>query len=132
SDHVLIYFFIFLILPPSSSTLFPYTTLFRSPPSIVDQVFRSANSVHANIAEGYTRASPRDYLRFLDIARSSLAELESHLYFMAENDLISAETAAQLDRQTCDLGNMLVALMRSLTAKIKDGSWQRLAEEAAI
>jgi len=103
----------------------------RLPHWLEDQVGRSAGSVHANIAEGYTRSSLRDYLRFLDIARSSLAELESHLYFMANNNLLDAGTYAELDKSCSEVGNILVGLMRSLTAKLKDGSWNRLSEEAA-
>lgn len=101
----------------------------RLPRWLEDQVGRSAGSVHANIAEGYTRGSLRDYLRFLDFARSSLAELESHLYFMANNDFLDGATYAELDKSCSDVGNILVALIRSLTAKLKDGSWSRLSED---
>ena len=103
----------------------------RLPNWLADQVGRSAGSVHANIAEGYTRSSLRDYLRFLDISRASLAELESHLYFMVHNDLLDAGTYAELDKSCSDVGNILVALMRSLTAKLKTGDWNRLSEEGA-
>ena len=101
----------------------------RLPHWLGDQVGRSAGSVHANIAEGYTRSGLRDYLRFLDIARSSLAELESHLYFMANNGFLDPGTYSELDKSCSEVGNILVGLMRSLSAKLKDGSWSRLAEE---
>lgn len=99
-------------------------------PWLEDQAGRSAGSIHANIAEGYTRSSLRDYLRFLDMARSSLAELEPFLFFMANNDLLDAEIYAEIDKTRPGAGNILVALMRSLSAKLKDGSWSRLSEEA--
>ncbi len=113
-----------------ASSLYKALRRERLPLWLEDQVARAAGSVHANIAEGYTRSSLRDYLRFLDIARASLAELESHLYFMTNNGLLDAVSYAELDKSCSDVGNILVALMRSLSAKLKDGSWDRLAEEA--
>ena len=91
----------------------------------------AALSVPSNIAEGYTRGSLKDYLRFLDFARASLAELESHLHFMVENDLLADPAYGELDRKASDVGNILVALMRSLNLKLKDGSWNRVSEEQA-
>ncbi len=92
---------------------------------------RAALSVPANIAEGYTRGGLADYLRFLDIARSSLAGLESHLYFMAANGLIRSSEQRKLDEAVSDAGNLLVGLIRALRAKQNDGSWNRLREERA-
>jgi four helix bundle protein len=103
----------------------------RSPHWLSDQVMRAALSVPANIAEGYTRGGLADYLRFLDIARSSLAELESHLYFMAANGLIRSSEQRKLDEAVSDAGNLLVGLIRALRAKQNDGSWNRLREERA-
>lgn len=112
-----------------ASRVFVATKKRRLPYWLEDQVMRCAGSVHANIAEGYTRGSLRDYLRFLDIARASLAELESHLHFIQETHLLDSGDLAEIDKLASEVGNILVALMRSLNAKLKDGSWSRLAEE---
>jgi four helix bundle protein len=49
---------------------------------LASQIRRSANSVHANIAEGNGSFSTPAYLKRLSDANGSLRELESHLYFV--------------------------------------------------
>ena len=44
-----------------------------------DQMVRAADSITANIAEGYGRGNTKDALRFWTFAHSSADELESHL-----------------------------------------------------
>ena len=47
--------------------------------ALANQIRRSASSVPANIAEGSGRLYPREYGRFISIARGSLMELDTHL-----------------------------------------------------
>lgn len=47
--------------------------------SVASQMLRAAESIPANIAEGYGRGLGPDGSRFLKIARASAVELESHL-----------------------------------------------------
>ena len=79
---------------------------------LVMQMRRSAVSVPSNIAEGYARQSRVDYLRFLRIARGSLAELSTQVELscraglMEENQVLS-DLLNETDR-------VLQGLIRSL------------------
>ncbi|HEX4885481.1 MAG TPA: four helix bundle protein [Casimicrobiaceae bacterium] len=57
------------------TTSFPKHEMF----GITAQLRRASVSVASNIAEGNARSSTRDYLRFLAIARGSLAEIDTQL-----------------------------------------------------
>ena len=108
-----------------ASSVFQALYMRELPSWLVTQAARAAVSVPANIAEGYTRGALRDYLRFLDIARGSLAELEYYLHFMVSNQLLEPSAYDTLTSLHSEVGNLLVGLIRSLRLKLKEGSWDR-------
>ncbi len=114
-----------------ASSVFQAIHRSQSPPWLISQVTRAAVSVPANIAEGYARGALRDYLRFLDIAHGSLAEVEYYLHFMVTNQLMEASAYDNLTHLHSEAGNLLVALIRSLRLKLKEGSWDRVRTSEA-
>jgi len=85
--------------------------------SLVEQIKRSARSVHANIAEGHGRGTRKDYLGFLAVANGSLQETDSHLAEAIECGLIprgrGREAVALLD----EVSKMLMVLRWRLKYK---------------
>ena len=61
---------------------------FRKDFELVNQIRRSSVSSMANIAEGFHRNSTKDFMRFLDYSRSSIAETISHAYVALDQEYI--------------------------------------------
>lgn len=87
---------------------------------IASQLRRAAVSIAANIAEGRSRNSTREFLRFLDIAYGSLAETETHLIVAQELGYFPAEPVEKLLMQCAEIGRMLNGLMNVLRQKLTD------------
>ncbi len=105
-----------------------YRTLGKVPAAqrwLAVQAMRAAISVPANIAEGYGRGALGDYIRFLDIARGSLAELEYYLHFIRREGIIADGEAASLEGLHQETGKILYGLWKSLKQKVRDGTWDR-------
>jgi four helix bundle protein len=65
-----------------------------------NQIRRSAISTMANTAEGFHRNSNKDFLKFLDYSRSSIAEALSHAYVALDQDYIVEPEMETLKQQT--------------------------------
>jgi len=72
-----------------------------------DQMRRAAVSIPTNIAEGFERASRKEYLYFLNIAKGSAGELRSLLTVALEVGYIEPSAHNQLHRQVTELSRML-------------------------
>jgi len=78
------------------------------------QIRRAAGSICANIAEGCGRGGPRDFGRFLNIARGSASELEYHIILASDLGLLSKEQFAELTADVTNIKRMLTGLIRKL------------------
>jgi four helix bundle protein len=67
-----------------------------------NQVRRSAVSIMANIAEGFHRNSNKDFMKFLDYSRASIAETLSHCYVALDQEYV-AESDTAIIKQHADL-----------------------------
>jgi len=72
---------------------------FRKDFELVSQLRRSAVSTMANIAEGFHRNSNRDFMKFLDYSRASIAESISHCYVALDQRYIDEEEMALVNEQ---------------------------------
>ena len=81
------------------------------------QMRRAAVSVPANIAEGFGRATGRDYANFLSIARGSVLEVETMVLLSERLRYINEETCRGLVLSTQEVARMLYSLRRRVTAR---------------
>jgi len=101
--------------------------IFRSLPYVLRRVasnqIASADSVHRNIAEGYSRRSASEYLRYLNIAISSAAESVSGLHACRKADQISQQDFAEADALSYRIENGLARLIQRVEEKRAQGDW---------
>ena len=96
--------------------LFPKAEEFR----ITSQLLRAAASVPANLAEGWSRATRREFARFVSIARGSLAEVETFLLLSVQAGLLTERETAAAMKITDRLGRQLNALRTQLAKAERD------------
>ena len=81
---------------------------------ITSQLRRAAISVPSNLAEGSSKGSTPEFLRFISISYGSLCELETQLYLSADLGFITQQACDELLEKTSEIGRMLNGLKRSL------------------
>jgi len=91
---------------------FPREELF----GLTSQMRRAAVSIPSNIAEGAARGSTKEYAHFLNIARGSLAELDTQLMIAQMLGFIS--TPHSIVEQVQLVGRLLSAQLNSIRSKL--------------
>src|ERR1051326_6004093 len=81
---------------------------------LTSQLRRSSYSVPANIVEGSSRESKRDYLHFLYIARGSLSETQYFIHLSGRLSYLSSEEAERLRQRTKHVFGCIHGLIRAV------------------
>lgn len=82
------------------------------------QLKRCAVSIPSNIAEGSSKRSTREFIRFLNIAHGSLCELETQVQLAYELDLLQEATCRPLLAEAAEIGRMINGLINALEKKL--------------
>lgn len=95
----------------SATSTFPKNELY----GLASQMRRAAVSIPSNIAEGAARDTTAEFLRFLFIARGSLAELETQI--LVANELGYVNDPQPSLKDLYQVNALLDGLIRSLKAR---------------
>ena len=106
-----------------------FVMAFRLSKDVLDLKLKSqfrdaAQSVSANISEGYGRRSLPEYLQFLYTAKGSLAETLTRAIGLQNVKLISNDDFEDLDKLHYEVENKLLRLIESLENKRRKNEWQ--------
>ena len=94
----------------SATSSFPREELY----GLTNQLRRASYSVPANIAEGASRESKKDYLHFLYISRGSLSETQYFIHLSQRLGYLAPEQAEQLQTQTGQAHACLHGLIKAV------------------
>ena len=93
------------------------------------QIADAAQSVSANIAEGYGRRSVKEYIQFLYVALGSAAETMTRAMGLNRTEQLSDERL-HADLLHYEVGNRLLRLIEKLEQKRDDEDWiARISED---
>jgi four helix bundle protein len=96
----------------SLSQHFPKDELF----GLTSQIKRAVVSVPSNIAEGSSKKSTADFIRFLNIAYGSLAEVETQIEIAEMLGFINKQE--EIYKQVDEIAKIISGLINSLNKKL--------------
>ena len=84
------------------------------------QLVKSALSTSSNLAEGRTKHSEREFLRFLDIALGSVGELQYQLKAAIDCSAIPQDEGSELAKRAEEVAKMTQGLIRRIKKDLND------------
>jgi four helix bundle protein len=88
------------------------------------QVEDSIFSCHSNIAEGYSRRSIKEYIQFINISLSSLAENYSQIFALDSGNDIELLWFDEYDNKHYSLENKLIKMNKTMIPKVERNEWK--------
>jgi four helix bundle protein len=85
---------------------------------LVNQTQDAADSSMSNIAEGFARRGNREFVQFLFISKSSVAEVQSHLYVALDRDYISQAEFDLIYNQAETVSKMISGFIKYLSSQL--------------
>lgn len=80
---------------------------------LISQMRRSAVSIPSNIAEGHGRNSDKELVRFLDIAKGSIYELDTQIEISRQLNYLKIQEAIYISNILDETSRMLSGLRKS-------------------
>jgi four helix bundle protein len=77
---------------------------------VAGQIYRAVGSIGANIAEGYSRSSPRDRARFYEYALGSAREARE--WYLRGRAVLGRERWTRATARLNEISRILVAILR--------------------
>jgi len=84
---------------------------------LASQMQRAAVSVMSNVAEGFERGRPAEFLHFLAIAKASCAETRSLLYVAQDAGYLHDDVSDELMKLAEEVGRVIAGLRASIIRK---------------
>jgi four helix bundle protein len=81
---------------------------------LTSQFRRAAASIPANLAEGSTRTSQKEFHQFINIARGSTAEVEVWLQLGFDLEYMTQQAYNSLSEKCSEIGRLLFGLISSV------------------
>ena len=86
--------------------------------SFKDQITRSSLSIGSNIAEGLEKDSTKENIKYIEIAKGSLAELITQIYIGIEIEYIEKDIGFEWIKEANELLKMLNGLKNNLKKRL--------------
>ena len=85
---------------------------------LTTQMRRAAVSIPSNIAEGFARFHPKEFIRFLRIALGSLYELSTQIEIATELKYYDAKKIESINNDCLEIEKMINSLIKSISKRI--------------
>jgi four helix bundle protein len=81
---------------------------------LLPQIKRAVISVVANIVEGYSKSSTKEFIRFLDISRGSLTEVELYFELCLKLNYLTGQDYDQAQGLLIEVQKLIYSFQKSL------------------